>query len=81
MAFELDRTRRGGRHAERPLPAAAGLMPGRYFIAALPRDRLNGRALDAAFFEQSSKEATSIVIGEDENRQADLKLIGGGGGM
>ena len=55
-----------------------GLMPGRYFIAAVPRERLNG-PFDAALFEQLSKEATTIVVGEDETRQADLKLISGGG--
>jgi Carboxypeptidase regulatory-like domain len=55
-----------------------GLMPGRYFLAAVPRERLSG-PLDAAFFEQLSKEATTVVIGEDENRQADLKLLSGGG--
>jgi hypothetical protein len=53
-------------------------MPGRYFIAAVPRERLNG-PFDAALFEQLSKEATTIVVGEDETRQADLKLISGGG--
>jgi protocatechuate 3,4-dioxygenase beta subunit len=55
-----------------------GLMPGRYFIAALPRDRMSG-PLDAAFFEQLAKEAGTVVVGEDENRQADLKLLAGGG--
>jgi protocatechuate 3,4-dioxygenase beta subunit len=55
-----------------------GLMPGRYFIAALPRERLSGPPPDAAFFEELAKEATSLVIGDDEQRQVDLKLIGGG---
>jgi Carboxypeptidase regulatory-like domain len=73
------RTRRGGVQQNGHY-RLQGLMPGRYFIAALPRERLNG-PLDAAFFEQLSKEATTIVIGDDENRQADLKLIGGGGGL
>jgi protocatechuate 3,4-dioxygenase beta subunit len=56
-----------------------GLMSGRYYIAALPRERLNGPAPDAAFFEELAKEATSLVLGEDEQRQVDLKVLGGGG--
>jgi hypothetical protein len=59
-----------------------GLMPGRYYIAAVPRDRLNvsSSGADAAFFEQLAKEATSVVVGEDEQRQADLKVLVGSGG-
>jgi hypothetical protein len=59
-----------------------GLMPGRYFAAAIARDRLDmppGGA-DAAFFEELAKEATTFVIGEDEQRQVDLKVIVGAGG-
>jgi protocatechuate 3,4-dioxygenase beta subunit len=56
-----------------------GLMPGRYFIAAMPRERTNVAPLGPEFFEQLSKEATSLVIGEDEQRQVDLKLLTGGG--
>ena len=59
-----------------------GLMPGRYFIAAVPRERMNGLTpgTDAAFFEQMSKDSTAVVVGEDEQRQVDLKVtvIGGG---
>ena len=58
----------------------AGLMPGRYFIAALPRDRMNIPNLGAEFFEQLSKEATSLVIAEDDQRQVDLRILSGGGG-
>jgi hypothetical protein len=60
-----------------------GLMPGRYYVAAVPRDRLTVSQLgaDAAFFEQLSKEATSVVVGEDEQRQADLKVVVGSGGV
>ena len=59
-----------------------GLMPGRYFAAAVTRDRLNlppGGA-DTAFFEQLAKEATSFVIDEDEQRQVDLRVIAGSTG-
>lgn len=59
-----------------------GLMPGRYFAAAVTRNRLDmpQGAMDTAFFEQLAKEATSFVIGEDEVRTVDLKIIVGGGG-
>jgi len=56
-----------------------GLMAGRYFVAALPRDRMGALPLGSEFFEQLSKEATSLVIGDDEQRQVDLKLLAGGG--
>jgi len=59
-----------------------GLMPGRYFAAAVSRDRLSlpPGGLDQSFFEQLAKEATSFVIGEDEQRQVDLKVIADPGG-
>jgi len=52
-----------------------GLVPGRYFLTAVPRDRLSFGTLDAGLFEQLSKEATSVLVGEDEQRQVDLKLV------
>jgi hypothetical protein len=57
-------------------------MPGRYFIAAVPRDRMNGLTpgTDATFFEQMSKDSTAVVIGEDEQRQVDLKVAVSPGG-
>jgi hypothetical protein len=55
-----------------------GLMPGRYLVAAIPRDRLSGpMGADTDLFEQLSKVATSLVIGEDEERRVDLKLSDG----
>ena len=36
---------------------------------------------DAPLFEQLAKEATSLVIGEDEQRQVDLKVTVGAGGQ
>ncbi len=59
-----------------------GLMSGRYFVAAVPRDQLNMSMSGAnpAFFEQLSKEATSVMVGEDEQRQVDLKVVTGSGG-
>ena len=55
-----------------------GLLPGRYYLAALPRQRLTlapGSDADTAFFEQLAKEATGIVVGVDEQRTVDLRLL------
>ncbi|MEO8075639.1 MAG: carboxypeptidase regulatory-like domain-containing protein [Acidobacteriota bacterium] len=54
-----------------------GLMPGRYWMAATSRARVNvpQSAADQEFFEQLSKEATAVVLGEDEQRKIDLSLI------
>jgi len=59
----------------------AGLLPGRYYIVAAPRDRLNVSTFnqDATFFDALVKEATTFVVGEDEQRQVDLKMTSGGG--
>jgi protocatechuate 3,4-dioxygenase beta subunit len=59
-----------------------GVLPGRYFAIAVPRDRMAISTLnqDTAFFEQLSKEATTLVVGEDEQRQVDLRLAAPAGG-
>jgi protocatechuate 3,4-dioxygenase beta subunit len=59
-----------------------GLLPGRYFIIAVPRDRLNMSfgMMDVSMFEELSKEATSLVVGDDEQRQVDLKVVVSSGG-
>ena len=72
------RTRRGG-----PDPNGhfqiTGLLPGRYYILAAPRERLNlPPSLSPAFFEGLAKDALAIVVGEDEQRTVDLKVVGGG---
>lgn len=60
---------------------AMGLMPGRYYVIATSRERLNIPVnADPAFFEQLAKEATTFVVGEDEQRQVDLKMVLLGGG-
>ena len=60
----------------------AGLMPGRYLVVAVPRDRLNmPMSGDTTFFEDLSKVATSVVLGEDEERRVDLKVVTGSGGQ
>jgi protocatechuate 3,4-dioxygenase beta subunit len=60
----------------------SGLLPGRYYIIAVPRERLSMSAFnqDAAFFEQLAKDATTVVVGEDEQRQVDLKMAVDSGG-
>jgi len=72
-------TRRGGADATGHF-RMQGLLPGRYYVIAIPRERLNGLALgmDATVFEALSKEATTVVIGQDEQRQVDIKISGGG---
>jgi hypothetical protein len=74
------RTRRGS-----PDPSGhyrlTGLVAGRYYLVALSRDRFTtfGPMTDASIFEGLSKEGTTVVIGEDESRQADVKVSAGGG--
>src|SRR5262245_17173688 len=58
-----------------------GLRPGPYYLIALPRERWpNSNASDSADFESLAREATQVVLGEDEQRVVDLKLAAGGGG-
>ena len=59
-----------------------GLRSGRYFVIALPRERaLNMQSADAAALEPLLREATPIIVGEDEQRDIDLKLAAAGGGV
>ena len=55
----------------------AGLLPGRYYIAAILRQRVTliGGDSDVAFFEQLAKEATAVVVGAEEQRTVDLRLL------
>jgi protocatechuate 3,4-dioxygenase beta subunit len=75
------RTRRGGVDATGHF-RITGLVPGRYHAIAAPRDVINVPTMiqDAAFFEALSKEATTFVVGEGEQRQVDLKLVTSIGG-
>ena len=59
-----------------------GLLPGRYYVIALPTERVVtlGPMNDPSIFDALSKEATTVVLGEDEPRQIDLKIAAGGGG-
>lgn len=56
---------------------AMGLLAGRYYVIATTRERLNvpGMNVDPSFFEQLAKDATTFVVGEDEHRQVDLKIV------
>jgi protocatechuate 3,4-dioxygenase beta subunit len=58
------------------------MHPGRYFILAAPRDRLiTPPGTDfAAVYDQLSKDATMVVVSEDEMRTVDLKVIESSGG-
>jgi protocatechuate 3,4-dioxygenase beta subunit len=57
------------------------LHPGRYFIIAAPRERLNTfPGTDyLTFYDELSKDATALVINEDETRTVDLKVVASGG--
>jgi hypothetical protein len=60
----------------------SGLLPGRYLIVAVPRERLGMQiGNDTAIFEELSKVATALVIGEDEERKVDLKIVAGSEGQ
>jgi protocatechuate 3,4-dioxygenase beta subunit len=72
------RTRRTAADAEGHF-RIPGLMPGKYFVIAVPRERMTvvPGSGDALFFEQLSKDAVSVVIGDDEERKLDLKVVEG----
>jgi hypothetical protein len=54
-----------------------GLRSGRYYVIALPPERsFNAQAIDAATLESMVKDATVLVLGEEEQRQVDLKVAG-----
>jgi hypothetical protein len=58
-----------------------GLKPGRYYVIALPSERrINEHTMDAATLEALVREATALVLGDDEPRVVDLKLAAAGGG-
>jgi hypothetical protein len=51
------------------------ILPGRYYVVAWPRDRASfGDAATTEYFEMLAKEATAVVIGEDEQRTIDLRV-------
>jgi hypothetical protein len=57
-----------------------GLRSGRYYLIALPPERsFNAQAVDAATLEPLVKEATALVLGEEEQRRVDLKVVAKGG--
>jgi hypothetical protein len=73
-------TRRSGTDANGTFHIT-GLLPGRYYLLALSRERMNGLTLgtDPSVFEALAREATTVALGENEQRQVDLKVSAGGG--
>ncbi len=63
-----------------------GLRPGRYYVVALPREQMNtlfgasDPKAELAFFEGLAKDATAIVINEDEQRTIDLRVTNASSG-
>jgi protocatechuate 3,4-dioxygenase beta subunit len=74
------RSKRGGTDASGHF-RISGLMPGRYFVAAASRERINVPSMVAGpeYFEQLAKEATAVVLGEDEQRTINVTLMEGSG--
>jgi protocatechuate 3,4-dioxygenase beta subunit len=57
-----------------------GLVAGRYHVVALQRERVYlGPDTSPDFFEALTKEATTVVIAEDEKRTVDLRVSKGPG--
>jgi hypothetical protein len=75
LRFRLAYTGRDGRFDIK------GLRSGRYYLIALPRERAPSfQSVDAAALEPLVKDATALVLGEDEQRVVDLKVTNPGGG-
>ena len=52
---------------------------GRYYLIAVPLARaIDNRNVDAAALAALVRDATALVLGEDEQRQVDLKMLPGG---
>jgi hypothetical protein len=60
-----------------------GLPAGRYYVLAGEREQvfLAGPLQDTSYFEGLVKDATIVVVGEDEQRTIDLRLVDRGGGL
>jgi hypothetical protein len=56
------------------------VLPGRYILVALTREAMMAAGpLNDATFEALAKEGTTVVVGEDEQRQVDVRVSSGGG--
>ena len=79
--FNSLRTRRGSVDASGHF-RLTGVLPGRYYAIAAARELINvpSTMQDAAFFEALIKEATAFVVGENDQRQVDLKFVASIGG-
>jgi len=75
------RTRRSGTDSNGHF-RLQGVLPGRYYLIALPRERISGivPGADPSVFEALTKEATSVTVGADEQRQVDVRVATGSGG-
>ena len=51
-----------------------GVLAGTYRVIAVPRDRRPSRSDDPGVFEPFVKDATTVVVGEDETRTVDLRV-------
>ena len=51
------------------------VLPGRYLVVTTPRGRLPVVGLAGPLFEELSRNASSFVVGEDETRTVELRLI------
>lgn len=75
IGFRTTRPERDGRFSIK------GLRPGRYYLIALPPARaIDDQTVNAATLEPLVRDATALVLGEDEQRVVDLKLVKPGGG-
>lgn len=58
----------------------AGLLAGTYYIVAASRERLGAPAgFGPDFFEELSRSATVVTLGDNEHRSVDLKMAAPGG--
>lgn len=56
------------------------VLPGTYLIVAMPRESLMLPLTDPSTFEQYSKYATPVVVGDGETRTVNLKVVTANGG-
>ena len=70
--FRMDMIQKAGRFG------IGNVLPGRYYVVAVPRE-LVSFTLEGGpeQFEPLTKEATMVVVGEDEKRTVDLRVASG----
>jgi hypothetical protein len=66
---------RTGRPLKEGKFSIANVLPGRYYLVAVPRERMPASPdVDAEYFEQLTKEGTAVVLNEGETRVVDLRV-------